>query len=164
MALKIREMDLKDLMGVISIIKDEMHCTDNSSDIYDRLTKIYRDENYTTFVAEQDGSVIGFAGIVRSLVFEREGELLRVLALAVKNAYEGSGIDTQLMGRVEDYALERGAHAIVVSSGLKRNDFHAFCTKMGYEKSGYSFVKPLPSERKQSYNDLFTPIPHREDM
>ncbi|MBQ1414141.1 MAG: GNAT family N-acetyltransferase [Clostridia bacterium] len=164
MALQIRQMDMKDIMGVVAIVRQEMHCTDNSSDIYDRVMRMYRDENYTIFVAEQEGTVIGFAGVMRSLAFEREGDFVRVLALSVRKEYDGSGVETQLMGRVEDDALGRGAYAIVINSGLKRGDFHAFCSNMGYEKSGYSFVKPLPRDREpsMSYHDIFAPIPHRE--
>ena len=121
MALQIRQMDMKDIMGVVAIVRQEMNCTDNSSDIYDRVMRMYRDENYTIFVAEQEGTVIGFAAVMRSLAFERKGDFVRVLALSVRKEYDGSGVETQLMGRVEDDALGRGAYAIVDGWFGRRN-------------------------------------------
>lgn len=163
MALTIREMDLKDFMGVISLVKREMMCQDISSDIYDRIMKIYHDSNYTTFVAELDGSVVGFVSVMQGLAFEKDGVYVRVIALAVKREYAESDVGMQLVGKVEDYALELGASSIVMSSGLKRTDIHAVYQQMGYEKSGYSLIKLLPTEKKETYDDLFSPIPPREN-
>ena len=59
MGFQIREMELKDFMGVISLIKNDLGYDDISSDIYDRIMRIFQNESYATFVAEIDGNVIG---------------------------------------------------------------------------------------------------------
>ena len=91
MGFEIREMELKDFMGVISLIKNDLGYDDISSDIYDRIMRIFHNESYTTFVAEIDGNVIGFMGLMRGLAFEMDGEYVRVIALAVSSAYRSTG-------------------------------------------------------------------------
>ena len=158
----IREMEAKDMMGVVGLIRSELGYDDISSDVYDRVNRIYNTENYLIFIAEEEGSVIGFVGIMRGLAFELDGEYVRVIALAVSTGYRGKGIGIKLKARVEQDARETGANSIVISSGLNRNRAHVFYANQGYEKKGYSFIKLLQTEKKFSYNDVvYTPIPSR---
>ena len=155
-------MEAKDVMGVVSLIRNELGYDDISSDVYDRVIRIYNAENYVTFIAEEDGAVIGFVGIMRGLAFELDGEYIRVIALAVSRAYQSLGIGSKLEARVEQYAAETGANSIVISSGLTRSRAHMFYSNKGYEKKGYSFIKRIQPEKKFSYEDvIFTPIPSR---
>ena len=158
----IREMEAKDIMGVVGLVRNELGYDDISSDVYDRVIRIHNAENYVTFIAEDDGAVIGFVGIMRGLAFELDGEYVRVIALAVSRAYRSQGIGSKLEARVEQYARETGANSIVISSGLNRNRAHVFYSNKGYEKKGYSFIKRLITDKKFSYNDvIYTPIPSR---
>lgn len=163
MALVIREMELKDFTDIISLIKNELGYDGMSSDIYDRIMKIYENDNYTSFVAELDGRVIGFVGMMRGLGFEIDGEYVRIISLAVKHEYQNHGIGTRLAERAEDYAYEIGASSMVLASGLRRSDAHLFYGNMGYAKKGYSFVKTLHSDdQPKEQSDIFTPIPPRQ--
>ena len=158
----IREMEAKDVMGVVSLIRNELGYDDISSDVYDRVIRIYNAENYVTFIAEEDGAVIGFVGIMRGLAFELDGEYVRIIALAVSRGYQSLGVGSKLEARVEQYATETGANSIVISSGLNRNRAHVFYGNKGYEKKGYSFIKRMQPEKKFSYEDvIYTPIPSR---
>lgn len=162
MALVIRKIELKDFADVISLIKNELGYDGISSEIYDRIMKIYESENYVTFVAEQGGRIIGFVGLMRGLAFELSGEYIRIIALAVKREYQNHGIGTRLAEKAEDYAYEIGASSIVISSGLKRADAHIFYSRIGYGKKGYSFIKMLCNDEQQStHSDALTPIPPR---
>ena len=158
----IREMDARDIMGIVGLIRNELGYDDISSDIYDRVIRIYNAENYVTFIAEEDGAVIGFVGVMRGLAFELDGEYVRVIALAVSRAYRSQGVGSKLEARVERYAKETGSNSIVISSGLSRKRAHVFYGNKGYEKKGYSFIKRLADDNKFSYNDvIYTPIPSR---
>lgn len=160
----IRQMQAKDIMGVVSLIRNELGYDDMSSEVYDRVSRIYETENYEVFIAEEAGKVIGFAGIMRGLAFELDGEYVRVIALAVSRAYQSKGIGSRLEAHVEKYAEEINANSIVISSGLNRNRAHVFYGNKGYEKKGYSFIKRLEPKKKFSYDDVvYTPIPSRMD-
>ena len=155
-------MEARDVMGVVGLIRNELGYDDISSDVYDRVIRIYNAENYVTFIAEEAGAIIGFVGIMRGLAFELDGEYVRVIALAVSRAYQSLGIGSKLEARVEQYAAETGANSIVISSGLNRNRAHVFYCNKGYEKKGYSFIKRMQPEKKFSYEDvIYTPIPSR---
>lgn len=163
MALVIREMELKDFTDIIGLIKNELGYDGLSSDIYDRIMRIYENDDYTTFVADMDGRVIGFVGMVRGLAFELDGEYVRIISLAVKREYQNHGIGTRLAEKAEDYAYEIGAASIVLTSGLRRSDAHLFYSNMGYAKKGYSFIKEIYSgEQSLGQEDVFTPIPQRQ--
>ena len=158
----IREMEAKDVMGIVGLIRNDLGYDDITSDVYDRVIKIYNADKYEVFIAEENGAVIGFVGIMRGLAFELDGEYVRVIALAVSHAYRSKGIGSRLEARVEKYAEEIGANSIVISSGLNRNRAHVFYGNKGYEKKGYSFIKRLQPEKKFSYEDVvYTPIPSR---
>ena len=158
----IREMEARDVMGVVGLIRNELGYDDISSDVYDRVVRIYNAENYVTFIAEDCGTVIGFVGVIRGLAFELDGEYVRVIALAVSRAYQSQGVGSKLEARVEQYATETGANSIVISSGLNRSRAHIFYCNKGYEKKGYSFIKRMQPEKKFSYEDvIYTPIPSR---
>ena len=86
----IREMEARDVMGVVGLIRNELGYDDISSDVYDRVIRIYNAENYVTFIAEDAGSVIGFVGVMRGLAFELDGEYIRVIALAVSREHMSS--------------------------------------------------------------------------
>lgn len=163
MALVIREAEIKDFTDIIGLIKNELGYDGMSSDIYDRIMRIYEDDNYSVFVADMDGRVIGFVGIMRGLAFEMDGEYVRIISLAVKREYQKRGIGTRLAEKAEDYGYEIGASNIVITSGLRRSDAHLFYGNMGYAKKGYSFIKILHAdEQPKSQSDVFTPIPPRQ--
>ena len=158
----IREMEARDVMGVVGLIRTELGYDDISSDVYDRVIRIYHAPDYRIFIAEDEGAVIGFAGIMRGLAFELDGEYVRVIALAVSRAYQSQGVGSKLEAHIEKYAVETGANSIVISSGLNRNRAHVFYGNKGYEKKGYSFIKRIQREKKFTYDDVvYTPIPSR---
>lgn len=160
----IRKMEIRDIMDVVGLIQNDLGYDDISSDIYDRVMRIHDDPSHTTFVAEENGRVVGFAGVVRGLAYEFDGEYARLISLAVNRNYRGKGVGSMLEARAEEYAREIGAHSMVISSGLSRKEAHVFYMRKGYQKKGYSFIKPLRPKHKFSYSDvIYTPIPSRPD-
>ena|GEM_PF-158005 len=160
----IREMDAKDVLSIVGLIRRDLGYDDIYSDVYDRVIRIYENENYKVFVADDGEKVIGFVGVMRGLAFELDGEYVRVIALAVSAEYRSKGVGSRLEERVEQYAGEIGANSIVLSSGLTRTRAHVFYGEKGYQKKGYSFIKLLSPSKKFTYEDvLYTPIPSRLD-
>ncbi len=99
-------------------------------------------ENYTTWVAELDQTVVGF--IAYELNFkERVGE---VYLLAVHPDYQNQGIGTELNNFALGKMKERGVQLAVVGTGGDPGHAPA---RRAYEKAGYT---PLPLVRY--YKDL----------
>jgi GNAT superfamily N-acetyltransferase len=63
--------------------------------------------------------------------------------LVVHERHQHSGIGRQLAAAVEDWARERGASRISVTSGKHRDGAHVFYEKIGYERTGVRLTKAL---------------------
>lgn len=95
------------------------------------------------FVAELEGSVAGLGTGHMLPVIQEERPLAMLTALVVKAGTRGTGIGRQLVSAIEAWARSRGAHRIVVTSGLARSDAHAFYERIGYEHTARRFSRNL---------------------
>ena len=100
-----------------------------------RLRLIVRDDEYETLVACDDRQVVGFIGTRIGRLYEADEQYGQIMALAVTGDYQRRGIGRLLIQAAESSLLERGARVLVVTSGNRRADAHAF-----YEKCGYTFT------------------------
>lgn len=140
----IREYQDNDFHSVASLIQHELgYHTLTQEQIHQQLKQIQSESNYKTLVMEEKGDVIGFAGLMICLAYERIGTYARVIALAIREDHQGSGMGTILLREVEKYALEQGVSDITLNSGLQRIGAHNFYEHQGYHKKGYSFIKNL---------------------
>ena len=103
--------------------------------------KMSRDNRYCTFVAEEDGIVVGFITFVEVLSFDDPGGYIKMNGIAVLPEYRQRGIAQQLTERAEQAARERGANSIGAASSFKRAESQAMLDKLGYQKSAFWFHK-----------------------
>ncbi len=139
----VKEFQRENLSGVYELLKTELGKNVSEKTLQIRIDKMLLDENYKIFVAEAEGKTVGFIGLNSGLAFEIDGKVMRIIALAVKEEYQHSGIGTMLIKAAEEYAYENGVTVIGVNSGLPRLIAHKFYEKQGFFKKGYSFIKPL---------------------
>ena len=95
-----------------------------------------------TFIAVEDGQVLGFATI--KPVSDRA---LEILWMAVRRGLRGKGIGTRLLLFVEEWAGERGFEVLVVktSGDLSYKPYDE--TRRFYEKNGFvriALIDPYP--------------------
>jgi GNAT superfamily N-acetyltransferase len=109
----------------------------------ERFRIIEADPSYKTFVAESQGQIIGMVGVCRLFGYEVTGSYVRIIALVVKSSFRNHGIGTELIKKAEKWAVDRGASALVLNSGLQREDAHNFYELNGYKIKGYGFYKTL---------------------
>lgn len=109
--------------------------------LYQRMDRMAADEDFTTAVAEKDGTVVGFMGLNRRLSYNYDGEVIQIIALAVSESCQGQGIGGRLLRWAEDYARQLGIFDFIVSSGFQRLDAHRFYEGNGYRKTSYTFKK-----------------------
>ena len=118
---------------------DVPYATDESvSRTFETMSK---DSRYRTFVAEEDGIVVGFLTLVEVLSFDDPDGYIKMNGIAVLPEYRHRGIAQQLIERAEQAARERGASSIGAASSFKRTGSQALLDKLGYEKSAYWFHK-----------------------
>ncbi|MFX3649947.1 MAG: GNAT family N-acetyltransferase [Paenibacillus sp.] len=144
MNIKIREIISDDYAEVVFLWNDVLEIR-NVNDANFRVTmeEMNKAGNYKTFVALIDNEVVGFVTIVQSLSVGVPIGYLHIQALAVKRELQNRGIGTKLLRQTENYAKERGISSIILCSGMKRTNAHAFYKHNGYDRDSYCFDKVI---------------------
>ena len=99
--------------------------------------------NGQALVASDDTGLLGIATtqIVWSLIEDAPRAMLT--ALVVREDTRGRGVGRALVTAVEQWAHERGADRLIVTTALRRAGAHAFYERLGFEFTGRRYVKPL---------------------
>jgi GNAT superfamily N-acetyltransferase len=101
------------------------------------------DDRYSTFVAEDDGRIVGLVTIVTAMAIGHPNGYTKINGLGVLPEYRYKGIGGMLLKRAEELAIENGTRYIGLASGFNRKEAHAFYEHMGYRKTSYWFRKSL---------------------
>lgn len=140
----IRNCETSDIKCVYELIKNELGYSEiTENEVSERFERMKNLDDYSVLVAEIDGKVCGFVSTVREITLEVDGELLRIIGLAVKDECQRKGIGAVLLKEVERIASERNMALITLSSNFKRPEAHKFYESQGYLKTSYTFKKFL---------------------
>ena len=101
-----------------------------------------RDE-YRTLVAERGGRVVGLAALAWGWTIVDDEPQPRVVALSVAPEERGRGTGAALMAAAEAWARERGAATLRLTTAARRKRAHRFYEGLGYERTGFRYVKRL---------------------
>lgn len=117
-----------------------------SVDEADRLfARFARYPDYTLYVAEQNGAVVGSFAL---LVMDNLGHLGAPSAIVedvvVDPALQGNGIGRAMMQFAIEQCREKHCYKLMLSSNAKREGAHAFYEALGFARHGYSFRIDLP--------------------
>lgn len=140
----IREANETDVSQLCELMYELSGEQINSDGMLDRLHMIDESLTDSIFVYEQESRILG------TLVF-RIRENIRevskygeVCILIVRSEAKRNGIGKKLMSFAERKASELGCKATYLISGFGRKDeAHKFYSELGYEITGYRFVKSL---------------------
>ncbi|WP_035179110.1 GNAT family N-acetyltransferase [Alkalihalobacterium bogoriense] len=106
-----------------------------------RLTTISKHPDYETFIAKQNQQIVGMVGACHQLAYEKNHTYVRIISMVVEENYRKQGIGKKLIEVVEHWAKGKGAHAIVLNSGNRkeRKIAHLFYQKLGFigKSTGY---------------------------
>jgi len=104
------------------------------------LTKFAAYPDYTLYVAERDGRVVGSFAL---LIMDNLGHLGAPSAIVedvvVDPDLHGMGIGRQMMGFAIGKAREKCCYKLMLSSNERRERAHAFYESLGFERHGFSF-------------------------
>ena len=140
----IREIQREDYAAVAGFWRDLLDvpaATDES--VARTFEKMSGDDRYRTYVAVEDGTVVGFITLVEVLSVDDPNGYIKMNGIAVLPEYRHRGIGQQLIERAEKEACERGSSSIGAASSFKRTGSQALLGKLGYEKSAFWFHKIL---------------------
>jgi GNAT superfamily N-acetyltransferase len=104
------------------------------------LERFGRYPDYTLYVAEQAGEIVGSFAL---LVMDNLGHLGSpsgiVEDVVVAPARQSHGIGQAMMEFALERCRDKGCYKLMLSSNAKRTRAHAFYESLGYERHGYSF-------------------------
>jgi len=125
----IRRFQPGDFSGVIDIENEQF----SEHDPYMYMT-LYELNEDTFFVADHHGVVVGF--VVGIVSVDEQGMYGRVFSIAVREAYQGLGIGTQLMKSVIDVFHRKKIKNIVLE--VRRRNIRAirFYQRLGFVVTG----------------------------
>ena len=109
----------------------------------ERMARIAPRDDYETFVAERDGRVVGFAGVMEGLSYVYDPPYVRLLSLVVEPGERGKGTGAALVAEAERWAKSRGAASLHLTTALHREGAHRFYETLGYERTGARYLKKL---------------------
>lgn len=148
MDIMVREITVSDYSEVVLLWTEVLgNKKVNYENFLITIEKMNKMGNYKTFVALSENRVIGFITVMQALAMGFPIGYFHVQGFAVHNEFQHKGIGTKLLNHVENNAKETGISFIILNSGFKRTDAHAFYEHNGYDKDSYCFDKIIsPNE------------------
>jgi len=140
----VRAYSCDDLEAVVELVGDLGYPT-SSGQMRKRMEAISSHPDYATLVAECEGQVAGMIGLRLAFGYEHDGHVVQITALVVKASFRGRGAGKELIRHAENWAREKRAAAIVLTSGNRpeREAAHRFYRYMGFSVTGLRFWKKL---------------------
>ena len=110
-------------------------------DAAERLLERFGDyPDYTLYVAEQGGEVVGsFALLVMDNIGHLGAPSAIVEDVVVAPPLHGRGIGQAMMRFAMERCRRKGCYKLMLSSNAKRERAHAFYEALGFARHGYSF-------------------------
>lgn len=138
----IRKAEIKDRESIKYLIQELTAHEISDSDVINRLEYIESSIVDTLYVYEKDKEVVGLLGFrIRENIGEnsRFGEISLIV---VDPAFRKHGIGKHLMKYAEELAEKNNCIGTWLVSGFEREEqAHIFYKRLGYETTGYRFVK-----------------------
>jgi GNAT superfamily N-acetyltransferase len=97
------------------------------------------DEKTIVFEILQSNELIGFAIIE----FNREVRVAMLSDIMIRKKYQGGGIGTSALRKIEDCLKSENVGMILLESGINNTDVHKFFEKNGYTKISVEYSKIL---------------------
>ncbi|QTD41887.1 GNAT family N-acetyltransferase [Sporosarcina sp. Te-1] len=144
MNITVRRLQEQDYEALVKLFK-ELGYPSSQRAIEERFNLLNQQEAYHSFVAVDEGRVVGFAGVCQMFQFERDGSYARILAFVIDSNARKRGIGTILLNSIEEWARQNNCHSITLNSGNREERLaaHSFYETNGYIVRSSGFSKSL---------------------
>ena len=139
-AARVRPVADADLPAVAGLL-GELGYPATPEQLRTRLDRVAGDDDYAAYVAEVDGRVAGFLGMQRGWAYEHERPYARILSLVVDTEVRRRGVGARLVEFADEWARERGAYVLMLTTNVRREEAHLFYESMGFSRTGYRYAR-----------------------
>lgn len=142
--IKIRQYNSSDIVQFTELMED-LGYPSSLEEMKTRMRNIESNPNYFTFVAILNDTVVGMAGITLHTTYTNNNVKTQLTSLVTKKEFRGQGIAKKLVKYIEEWAQSNNSDFIYLLSGIseKRMKAHELYKYLGYDITGYRFVKRL---------------------
>jgi N-acetylglutamate synthase-like GNAT family acetyltransferase len=142
MPLKMRNAEIKDI-GALCILMDEMsHTKISENDMLNRLQLVGKSQIDSLFVCENNKELVGLLGFRIRENLEEKSRFGEISAIVVNHDKKRQGVGRFMMDYAEKLANEYKCKGMWLVSGFSREEeAHQFYRQLGFEATGYRFVK-----------------------
>ena len=129
--------------GAIAVLLTQLGYPVRAEEVIVRLGRMNGLKDVIVLVADIEEEVVG---VITGHVFPSIHDSLPVAqltSLVVNEDHRKLGVGARLTAAVEEWAREIGAARITLTSGLHRDEAHAFYKHLGYQQTGVRLAKEL---------------------
>jgi GNAT superfamily N-acetyltransferase len=108
-----------------------------------RLARLRARGEAETFVALAEHRIVGLATVHARDVLHQARPVLQLTALVVAPDVRGRGVGRALVGVVEQWAADRGADRLVLTTALHRAEAPGFYERLGFEHTGRRYARRI---------------------
>ena len=142
MAPLIREMEARDIPAAVELVGQLTGRAISAADMQNRLEWVQCSLIDWLYVCEVKGQVLGLLGFRLREQMESVSRYGEVYLIVIHAGARRQGIGRALMDFAEQLARDKDCIGTWLVSGLKRQDeAHRFYEDLGYQVTGYRFVK-----------------------
>lgn len=139
--INIKKFDIGDSEQVISMIQGILDEIFGERADRVQLEQGFFGDSGSLFVAEENGKIMGSAGIIKF-----EPEVARLKRMYVLKEYRGKGVSQLLYNKAEQFAKEKGYKKIILSTYPEMAAAQKF-----YQKNGFVYYRKDTTRNKVYY-------------
>ncbi len=149
MPLSIRKAEHKDIDALCSLMDELSGKAISPEQMLNRLQLVKESEIDSLLVCEEDGQIVGLLGFRIRENLEEMSRFGEVSAIVVNSNDRRKGVGRFMMDYAEKLAKELGCKGTWLVSGFGREEkAHNFYKRLGYQTTGYRFVKLFISQNR----------------
>jgi len=137
-----RAMEARDVEAARHVLGQLTGHAMSAAEMHNRLDYAINSPIDWLYVCEVAGAVVGVLGFRLREQLERVGRYGEIYLIVADCAVRRQGVGRVMMAYAEDLARQHDCAGTWLVSGFKRQDeAHRFYAQLGYEPTGYRFVK-----------------------
>jgi len=138
----IRPAEISDA-AALAVLLGELGYPADATQAASRLARVATNPQAVALVAARGDTVCGLATVHAHHALNRDEAAVQLTLLVVASDARGTGVGRCLVAAAEDWARQRGATRLAVTTAVHRTGAHAFYERLGYALTGRRYARPL---------------------